>query len=643
MDTTPSAGAFRASATPPAPPTLIPRASKIGDARAEGYSDNEILRHLASREPAFQVARDEGYSPTEILDHLSQPQPASAAPTPDTARVKRNIGKMIDQGAPEADIDAYVASEGVTAEALRGVAQSAPHPAFGSPPSSAPSASTGAGTTTLAQSLQKGVADIPRAVGKTIKNYVDPVTGAALEQRGAAMAPTGHQSAFDRVLHPQAGDVTVGGFGIGSLPHAAAEALPGLGVDVAAAKLGKGIGGVRGAVVGGLLSAGLRAAGEAAEGRAQARTGDPAAQPNAGDKAAGAGIAAVQAALNQVALNRFINPARMTAAGSHGVAQAGAELVRKAGMEAATEAAQDVVGQAGTTVGTPGGLKVDPRQTLAAGMVGGVAGGAFGTPRALADVNTARRFRGIDPEAGSTVAARLQDNAQGESLADPTVAAKAMRRTTTDLHSDAEWLLGIAPELKDRITSSPAANRAWERLKGGENAVTKADLAALDSAVESSPNGHTVSSLAREFETMRVLKRFGVLSEGSFKGGAAAAMERHTRPIRNPIGAGAASGLGAAGMSSDVAFLHPIGTGAIAALAGLYTTARAFDRYAGYRSPANTFAHTFGREHVPVPVPRLMDEKRQGRPTGPKVPQGATRLPWEFPGAPSGALSPKRR
>lgn len=37
----------------------------------------------------------------------------------DIAKVKRNIKKMIDQGAPESDIDAYVASEGTTPEELQ--------------------------------------------------------------------------------------------------------------------------------------------------------------------------------------------------------------------------------------------------------------------------------------------------------------------------------------------------------------------------------------------------------------------------------------------------------------------------------------------------------------------------------------------
>lgn len=49
----------------------------------------------------------------------------------DFARVKRNVAKTIRLGAPEAKIDTYVASEGVTPAQLRG--QSAPKPK-GPPP-----------------------------------------------------------------------------------------------------------------------------------------------------------------------------------------------------------------------------------------------------------------------------------------------------------------------------------------------------------------------------------------------------------------------------------------------------------------------------------------------------------------------------
>jgi hypothetical protein len=52
----------------------------------------------------------------------------------DIARHKRNVRKMIDAGAPEADIDAYLASEGVTADMLRGQSERpADIPEYGSP------------------------------------------------------------------------------------------------------------------------------------------------------------------------------------------------------------------------------------------------------------------------------------------------------------------------------------------------------------------------------------------------------------------------------------------------------------------------------------------------------------------------------
>src|SRR3990172_11190344 len=38
---------------------------------------------------------------------------------PEFERIKRNIGKMISQNAPESDIDEYISSEGVSAEQLR--------------------------------------------------------------------------------------------------------------------------------------------------------------------------------------------------------------------------------------------------------------------------------------------------------------------------------------------------------------------------------------------------------------------------------------------------------------------------------------------------------------------------------------------
>ena len=60
------------------------------------------------------------YGLTSLVTGGASP-PAQAGP--DIPKVKRNIQRMIDQNAPESDIDAYVASEGLTAEKLRASSQ----------------------------------------------------------------------------------------------------------------------------------------------------------------------------------------------------------------------------------------------------------------------------------------------------------------------------------------------------------------------------------------------------------------------------------------------------------------------------------------------------------------------------------------
>jgi|GEM_PF-4547846 len=86
--------------------------------------------------------------------------------TPDFAKIKRNVQRMIDQNAPEADIDAYVASEGVTAEQLRAAPKLVPvdHNPFLSLPDAAPAPPTdrsfGRGLAIGTQSVGKGLANV---------------------------------------------------------------------------------------------------------------------------------------------------------------------------------------------------------------------------------------------------------------------------------------------------------------------------------------------------------------------------------------------------------------------------------------------------------------------------------------------------
>ena len=46
----------------------------------------------------------------------------------DINRIKNNIRSMVDQGAPESDIDGYIASEGVSLEELQAPSNAMPAP-----------------------------------------------------------------------------------------------------------------------------------------------------------------------------------------------------------------------------------------------------------------------------------------------------------------------------------------------------------------------------------------------------------------------------------------------------------------------------------------------------------------------------------
>ena len=77
-----------------------------------------------------------------------------------------------------------------------------------------------------------------------------------------------------------------------------------------------------------------------------------------------------------------MNPVRAASAGAviRGIGS-------KMAAEGVTNAGQDAVSQAGQTVNTPGGLKIDPKEVVASGIAGAATGGTIGLPRAVADLN----------------------------------------------------------------------------------------------------------------------------------------------------------------------------------------------------------------------------------------------------------------
>lgn len=104
----------------------------------------------------------------------------------DFARIKRNINKMIDQNAPEADIDAYVASEGVTPEMLRG--EQAPQvQSAGKSDMQQPEMSMGAQAYDVLRSAGTGVrrgAEFLAGLPGDMENLVQGATGFVADQMG---------------------------------------------------------------------------------------------------------------------------------------------------------------------------------------------------------------------------------------------------------------------------------------------------------------------------------------------------------------------------------------------------------------------------------------------------------------------------
>ena len=249
-------------------------------------------------------------------------------------------------------------------------------------------------------SLQAGLAQPLGALGTTAETLGLTGTGAALKSAAEYITPEGYESAAGRFITPQEGDVTLGGFGIGSLPAAVAEQsgqiagaigtrAAGAAIGAAAGSVvpivGTAAGAIAGAFLGPFLFEALQILGPVAQERAQKEGRDT---PNASDIGAAALTAAGSGALNAIGAKYL-----------PGGGQAAAPLLKRMGEgligEGGTELLQSIIEQTGSSLGTEAGLDISGKQAIAEGILGGVAGGAtagaFGKrpegPRPPTDMN----------------------------------------------------------------------------------------------------------------------------------------------------------------------------------------------------------------------------------------------------------------
>lgn len=295
-------------------------ADLLGNARKEGYSDDEIWDFVASQDERFKSARQEGYSLDEVSDYFSSlpQQPA---------------GTSVEQEVSQ-----------------------------------------------LGAALKSGIAQPLQAMGVTAETLGMPEVGAAL--KGAVEQPEGYVPAAQRFMEPQAGEAQLGGFAFQYLPRAIVEQVGQLAGSVASRAAGGVIGGAAGSVVPGAgtaVGAGIgmftgpalfeaaQIVGPVAQERAKNNGREV---PNSEDLAYAWTTAGAGGALNAIGT-------KYLPGGEKAVGALTKRIAASFLGEGATEGAQALAQQTGETILTEKGLEIKPKAALGEALIGGVsAGGA---------------------------------------------------------------------------------------------------------------------------------------------------------------------------------------------------------------------------------------------------------------------------
>jgi hypothetical protein len=456
--------------------------------------------------------------------------------------------------------------------------------------------------------LSQGASDVASGFGKTIKHYISPDAGNAVLDSRIAKSDPKYKSASEGFMRPEDGaDNHTMGLDWSKLPRALVEQVPGLAADLAVQRfVPKALGPV-GKYVANALTFGGRTAGNEAERRAAERTGDPNAEPTLEDKITGLKSTGAQAALNQIGLNKILNPAKVTGTGLTGIAQAVGNVGKAAVAEGLTSGAQNLISQGAAKQGTDSPL--DTQEALGQAMIGAAGGGLFSAPRGAKDAAASVKLRDSTSDPHTTMAAnRILDKVSSpKDLEDPKKAFDATSAAVKDVQTE------LSDAAKNVTNPSQDAANAIVRARAGER-LTQKDLDAIDSVGD-----ERLSSLSRQSHELAKLTERGNYDsgEGRFAGGAGEFARRNARSALFTLaGAGAIPhivGQGGVGLDTLASSVPGALEGLAAGLAG-YKGLKVLDRMTGASSPARTFAERFGdggAQRVDVPLNQS--------PTGPKV------------------------
>lgn len=187
----------------------------------------------------------------------------------DMARIKRNVRKMVSQGAPETDIDAYIASEGTTIDAVRAFQPDASQDGQGG---TKPSAAHDAGIQ-FGQSFNRGLYSMINAPTAIANAGMSAIGADYRFQRPLEVVAPGADKQIMTVPEAQTAAGRVAGT-VGE--YAGANALPGMGMIAAAPRIAAataGSQGILGQSVNRMASSVAAAPGTAAAGEALSTAG----------------------------------------------------------------------------------------------------------------------------------------------------------------------------------------------------------------------------------------------------------------------------------------------------------------------------------------------------------------------------------
>jgi hypothetical protein len=475
--------------------------------------------------------------------------------------------------------------------------------------------------------LKEGLSNALHGPAETLKTFGGADTS-TLEKGAQAIAPKDYKRGD---IVPEGGhwyDPT--SYNWKNVPQMLAENVPQMAESMVAAKVGAKIHPIAGLVAGALPFV-MNSLGDTAKTAAVTRTGESNAEANTADKLRAAGTVAAQSIPQMLGINRLVNPGSVAAVGVRGAAQAAAKGVATTGIEGATGAAQNALGQAGMTVGTEGGLKVDPAQVAEGGVGNAILGGAMQTPKMLSNIAAAKKyakFGGDNAASTERVANLIKEAADGESLKSTKVGYDATRQTHEDIIARMNAAASATPQTTE---SARVLSRA---AKGRE--LTDADHAQLEQ--HSTPD---VASLARDAHVAAMLKGEGDFSNGpgTFTGGIANSVGKHIRAIQNPAGAAVSAGIGATIGGAHAASLFAYSPETLGAIGAAYAGMRGIDALTGNRSPANKFVNKFGTD-APTTTPPTSPTQPPQAPATTSVPPSGPRPPMQPWGAPQAAPGP---